>query len=145
MKRNIDILRELQQEITAFQLAEEELLLMLELEDAEMEGLIEAGDTEVDTVRKTVKKIGELLDSLTEDVRDALDYEDFDCESYQWCIAKIQYTPLELANYMESFSEAIASLDRVAGEYLREYKMLTQTAYNELSCPLPIHKKAGAV
>ena len=145
MKRNIHILKELQREITAFQLAEEEILLTTELEDIDIEDLIESGNEEVEAVTAIIKRIGILLDNLTEDLRDTLDYEDFDCESYQWCLAKIQYNPLELVNYMESFSEAIASLGRVVEEYLREYKMLTQPAYNESFCPFSIHKKAGVV
>lgn len=145
MKRNIDILRELQQEITAFKLFEEEILLTTELEDTDIEDLIESGSEAAAAVTAAVRRIGALLDSLTEDVRDALDYEDFDCESYRWCLAKIQNNPFELTNYMESFSEAVASLDRIVGEYLREYKMFMQTAYNESSCTLPIHKKVGAV
>ena len=40
---------------------------------------------------------------------------------------------------------AVASLDRIVEEYLREYKMFTQTAYNESFCAPPIHKKVGAV
>ena len=145
MKRNIDILRELQQEITAFKLFEEEILLTTELEDTDIEDLIESGSEAAAAVTAAVRRIGALLDSLTEDVRDALDYEDLDCESYRWCLAKIQNNPFELTNYMESFSEAVASLDRIVGEYLREYKMFMQTAYNESSCQPPIHKKAGAV
>lgn len=145
MKRNIDILKELQQEITAFKLTEEEILLIAELEDSEIEGLIESESTEVDAVVKTVNKIGELLDRLTEDLRDTLDYEDFDCGSYRWCVAKIRHNPYELVNYMESFSEAISSLDMITTEYLKEYKLLTQTAYDE-SYDLPeIQEKAGAL
>lgn len=145
MKRNIDILKELQREITAFKLSEEEILLTTELEDTDIEDLIESGSEAVAAVTTAVTRTGALLDSLTVDLRDALDYEDFDCESYRWCLAKIQHNPLELANYMESFSEAIASLDRIVEEYLREYTMFTQTAYNESSCAPPIHKKVGAV
>lgn len=145
MKRNIDILRELQREITAFKLSEEEMLLIMELEDTDLEELMKSDSEEADTVTAIIKRIGILLDNLTEDLRDTLDYEDFDCESYRWCLVKILHNPFELINYMESFSEAIASLDRIVEEYLREYKMFTQTAYNELPCTPPIHKKAGAV
>ena len=145
MKRNIDILRELQQEITAFKLSEEEMLLIMELENTDLEELMKSDSEEVDAVTAIIKRIGTLLDNLTEDLRDTLDYEDFDCESYGWCLAKIRHNSFELINYMESFSEAIASLDRIVEEYLREYKMFTQTAYNELPCTPPIHKKAGAV
>lgn len=145
MKRNIDILRELQREITAFKLSEEEILLATELEDTDIEDLIESGNEAAAAVTAAVTRIGTLLDSLTEDLRDTLDYEDFDCESYRWCLAKVQHSPFELTNYMESFSEAVASLDRIVEEYLREYKMFTQTAYNESFCAPPIHKKVGAV
>lgn len=145
MKRNIDILKELQQEITAFKLVEEEILLTMELEDVTIESLAETDREDIAAVIRTVTRIGALLNSLTEDLRDTLDYEDFDCESYGWCLAKVQHNPFELTNYMESFSEAIASLDMITAEYLREYKMFTQTAYNVSSCTSPIHKKAGVM
>lgn len=145
MKRNIDILRELQQEITVFKLSEEEMLLIMELEDTDLEGLLKSDSEEVDAVAAIIKRIGTLLDNLTEDLKDTLDYEDFDCESYRWCLAKIRHNSFELINYMESFSGAIASLDMITAGYLRAYKLLTQNAYNEPVCLSSTCEKAGVV
>ena len=80
MKRNIDILKELQREITAFKLSEEEMLLIMELENTDLEELMKSDNEEADAVTAIIKRIGILLDNLTEDLRDTLDYEDFDCE-----------------------------------------------------------------
>ena len=119
MKRNIDILREMEKEITAFQYTDDEIYLILEAEECDFCKLYDDGDSKVEEIKEHIFKIENLLGELTEDFLNIMGYEKFDIESYKWCVGKIRYSDYEIVNYFSSFTDMI-----VYNHYYIEY--LTQ-------------------
>ena len=130
MKRNIDILREMEKEITAFQYTDDEIYLILEAEECDFCKLYDDGDSKVEEIKEHIFKIENLLGELTEDFLNIMGYEKFDIESYKWCVGKIRYSDYEIVNYFSSFTDMIASLEYIVRENIRRYKLLTQVAYD---------------
>ncbi len=130
MKRNIDILREMEKEITAFQYTDDEIYLILEAEECDFCKLYDDGDSKVEEIKEHIFKIENLLGELTEDFLNIMGYEKFDIESYKWCVGKIRYSDYEIVNYFSSFTDMIASLEYIVRENIRGYKLLTQVAYD---------------
>ena len=130
MKRNIDILREMEKEITAFQYTDDEIYLILEAEECDFCKLYDDGDSKVEEIKEHIFKIENLLGELTEDFLNMMGYEKFDIESYKWCVGKIRYSDYEIVNYFSSFTDMIASLEYIVRENIRRYKLLTQVAYD---------------
>ena len=130
MTRNIDILREIGKEIEAFRYAEDDLGVELDVEGTELVRLCEREDPVLLKIREHIFAINAKLDRLTEDFRDVMDCEGFDCDSFRWCCGKIRYDGFEIANYMKSFTEMLSALGLVISEYLRLYKLMTQGAYD---------------
>ncbi len=119
MKRNIDILREMEKEITAFQYTDDEIYLILEAEECDFCKLYDDGDSKVEEIKEHIFKIENLLGELTEDFLNIMGYEKFDIESYKWRVGKIRYSDYEIVNYFSSFTDMI-----VYNHYYIEY--LTQ-------------------
>lgn len=130
MKRNIDILREMEKEITAFQYTDDEIYLILEAEECDFCKLYDDGDSKVEEIKEHIFKIENLLGELTEDFLNIMGYEKFDIESYKWRVGKIRYSDYEIVNYFSSFTDMIASLEYIVRENIRRYKLLTQVAYD---------------
>ena len=129
MKRNIDILKEIEKEIKAFKYTEDEISQIIDIEECDIEDLYNESDCTITSMKLQIFKIADLLEQLTEDFRDMFDYEEFDCDSVRWCVGKVKYNDYEIVNYYETFVEMISTLDFIVGEYMRVYKIVTQSAY----------------
>lgn len=130
MRRNVDVLKDMEKEIKAFQYTDDEICVLLDEEGCDLFTLYDEDDSSLQKIKIHILKIEELLGQLTEDFLDMIDYETFDCESFKWCVGKIQYNDLEIVNYIETFTNMIATLDSIVHEYLKGYKLLTQAAYD---------------
>ena len=130
MKRNIDILRELQTEIAAFQYTNDEIGTILDAEDCDIFDLYDENDSCIEQIKKHILTISDLMEQLTEDFLNVIDYEEFDCDSFRWCAGKIRYNDYEIINYIGTFNNMMTSLDLIVSENIRWYKLLTQVAYD---------------
>lgn len=130
MRRNIDVLRDMEAEILKFQLIDDKLSTYIDVEETDLIEMHEEENPLLVQVLEPVKKIGNLLDELTEDFREMLDYDEFDCESYRWCLAKVEHDNFEIVNYLASFYNALLALENIVKEILRTYKLLTQASYD---------------
>ena len=130
MRRNVDILKDLEKEIKAFQYTDDEICVMLDEDGCDLFTLYDEDDSGLQKIRLHILKIDELLGQFTEDFLDMIDYETFDGESFKWCVGKIRYNDLEIVNYIDTFTDMIATLDSIVHEYLKGYKLLTQAAYD---------------
>lgn len=132
MKRNIDILKLIADEIVEYLYADDELCEVLAFENKRIEDLYDEGDSLLSVMELHVSNIEELLDKLTEDFINHLNCEGFECERFKWCVGKIRYDDFEIINYIETFDEMIALLDCIVNDNLRWYKMITQAVTDDL-------------
>ena len=129
MNRNIEVLKEIENEIKAFKYAEDEISLIMDNEECDLEDLYDENDSIITKIKTHIFKIADLLEQLTEDFRDMFDYEEFDCDSVRWCVGKVKYNDYELVNYYETFVNMTDILGFLVKEYIRLYKLLTQASY----------------
>lgn len=130
MKRNIDILKDMQKEITAFKYTDDEICEILDAEECDLCKLYDENDSIIQKIKIHILRIADLLEQFTEDFLNMIDYEEFDCDSFRWCTGKIRYNDYEIVNYIDTFTDMIASLDYIVSENIRGYKLLTQAAYD---------------
>ena len=128
MLRNIDVLAAIEKESELFLVSADEVDAMLDVEDTNLTELISDEDEEVLFMLEKAENIEKLLKQLTEDLRTTIDYEDFDCESYSWCLAKVRHNTIEIENYFEPIWAAIQALNAVAKMILSGNKILMQYA-----------------
>lgn len=131
MERNIDILKLISNEISEYLYADDELNVALEIEEFDIDELYDEDDSLLNAIEIHLFNIEELLDRLTEDFRDILDYEGFDCESFKWCIGKVRYNDFEIVNYIETFEDMMMALEPVIKENIRWHKMLSQAVTDD--------------
>ena len=129
MLRNIDVLKEIKDKIVHFDIDSDKLVLLLEMESLNLDEAIEEECEEYVDVLNDIRGIGESFAKLTEDLRDSIEEGCFDFESFKWCIEKVEDNELELVNYIESFENAIESLEPIIDGILRGDKILNQYAY----------------
>jgi len=130
MRRNIDVVKDLSIQINRFNIYAEKLGLLSELEDIDIESSVKEENEEYEGALGSVKSIGNLLNELTEDIRDMMESFSFDFESFNWCITKVENDKMEYTNYHESFELAVKSLENIIIDILRGYKMLNQYSYD---------------
>lgn len=135
MRRNIDVVKDIQSEIEKFRLLSEDIDLMIETEECELTDLFENDDIRLKKVVEVVEKVVDYIKELTEDFKDTLDYSvgddgGFDCSSLEWCLARVKYDPFEIVNYLEIFENAFISLGNELTVVEKWYKLFTQTSYN---------------
>ena len=130
MRRNIDVVKDLSIQINRFNIYAEKLGLLSELEDIDIESSVKEENEEYEGALGSVKSIGNLLNELTEDIRDMMESFSFDFESFNWCITKVENDKMEYTNYHESFELAVKSLENISIDILRGYKMLNQYSYD---------------
>lgn len=135
MRRNIEVVKDIQSEIEKFRLLSEDIDLMLETEECELTDLFENDDIRLKKVVEVVEKVVDYIKELTEDFKDTLDYSvgddgGFDCSSLEWCLARVKYDPFEIVNYLEIFENAFISLGNELTVVEKWYKLFTQTSYN---------------
>ena len=130
MLRNIDVIKEIKELIIHFNIDVEKLEDILKFEQLNFDEVIEEEYEECIDVIEDIRDIGESLEKLTEDIRESIELECFDFDSFRWCLDKVNDNEMELVNYMESFGNAIDSLEPIVDMILRNYKVLTQYAYS---------------
>ena len=130
MRRNIDVVKDLSIQINRFNIYAEKLGLLSELEDIDIESSVKEENEEYEGALGSVTSIGNLLNELTEDIRDMMESFSFDFESFNWCITKVENDKMEYTNYHESFELAVKSLENIIIDILRGYKMLNQYSYD---------------
>lgn len=135
MRRNIEVVKDIQSEIEKFRLLSEDIDLMLETEECELTDLFENDDIRLKKVVEVVEKVVDYIKELTEDFKDTLDYSvgddgGFDCSSLEWCLARVKYDPFEIVNYLEIFENAFISLGNELTVVEKWYKLFSQTSYN---------------
>ncbi len=143
MKRNIDILKEIQKNIHSFRVMSENIDITVSDEDTELADMINDGREEITDIIAVIGGIAEQLAVLTEDVRNAMCNDGFDCDDYDMWNNYISDNPYELEGRLESVEEALEILDFFILESLKGYKMLTQFAYSPETANLPRNREAG--
>lgn len=128
-KRNIDVLEVLVILIKHIKSLEDDIDIDMDVEEIEISDLIERDDNNLNEFVRIAEKINSTINELTEDLRSALDYEQFDCESLEWCLNKIKHNRQELENYYVPVCVAVTYLDMAIRNNISEYKILTQFAY----------------
>ena len=128
-KRNIDVLEVLVILIKHIKSLEDDIDMDMDIEEIEISDLIERDDNNLKEFVRIAEKINSTINELTEDLRSALDYEQFDCESLEWCLNKIKHNRQELENYYVPVCVAVTYLDMAIRNNISEYKILTQFAY----------------
>lgn len=129
MRRNIDVLRDIEREITKFKLAEDELNILIGVMSDDFEDSEEESDI-IEEIYMPIMKINSLLEELTEDLIHLMDEYDINEIDLSWCIAKIEYNNSEILNYVQSFIEYTNNLQSFIDDMLFDYKVITQLAYD---------------
>lgn len=129
MRRNIDVLRDIEKEITKFKLAEDELNILIGVMSDDFEDSEEESDI-IEEIYMPIMKINSLLEELTEDLIHLMDEYNINEIDLSWCIAKIEYNNSEILNYVQSFIEYTNNLQSFIDDMLFDYKVITQLAYD---------------
>lgn len=138
MKRNIDILVEIQKKIYTFKFASDGISVAIDVNDAELFGLIKDGDKRVITIMDTIADIAKSLGLLTEDIKASMLNEGFDVDDYNEWTSSLAYNKYNLEGMLETFENALEVLEVYILETMRGYRILTQFAYDK-DTHLPDH------
>lgn len=138
MKRNIDILVEIQKKIYTFKFASDDISVAIDVNDAELSDLIKDGDKRVITIMDTIADIAKSFGLLTEDIKASMLNEGFDVDDYNEWTSSLAYNKYNLEGMLETFENALEVLEVYILETMRGYRILTQFAYDQ-DTRLPDH------
>lgn len=138
MKRNIDILVEIQKRIYKFKFASDDISVAIDVNDTELFDLIKDGDKRVITIMDTIADIAKNLGLLTEDIKASMLNEGFDVDDYNEWTSSLAYNKYNLEGMLETFENALEVLEVYILETIRGYRILTQFAYDK-DTRLPDH------
>ena len=138
MKRNIDILIEIQRRIYKFKFTSDDISVAIDVNDAELFDLIKDGDKRVITIMDTIADIAKNLGLLTEDIKASILNEGFDVDDYNEWTSSLAYNKYNLEGMLETFENALEVLEVYILETIRGYRILTQFAYDK-DTHLPDH------
>ena len=138
MKRNVDILIEIQRRIYKFKFTEDDIAVALDVDDGSISGYVEIGDRNVFNLISTIKEIAVYLSLLTEDIKASMLNEGFDIDEYNEWTSSLMYNQYNLEGMLETFENALEVLEVYILETIREYRILTQFAYDK-DTRLPDH------
>lgn len=138
MKRNIDILIEIQKKIYTFKFASDDISVAIDVNDAELFDLIKDGDKRVITIMNTIADIAKSFGLLTEDIKASMLNEGFDVDDYNEWTSSLAYNKYNLEGMLETFENALEVLEVYILETMRGYRILTQFAYDQ-DTRLPDH------
>ena len=138
MKRNIDILIEIQRRIYKFKFTSDDISVAIDVNDAELFDLIKDGDKRVITIMDTIADIAQNLGLLTEDIKASMLNEGFDVDDYNEWTSSLAYNKYNLEGMLETFENALEVLEVYILETIRGYRILTQFAYDK-DTRLPDH------
>ena len=142
MKRNIDILVEIQRRIYKFKFTSDDISVAIDVNDAELFDLIKDGDKRVIDIMNTIADIAQNLGLLTEDIKASMLNEGFDVDDYNEWTSSLAYNKYNLEGMLETFENALEVLEVYILETIRGYRILTQFAYDE-DAHLPDYIDAG--
>jgi len=138
MKRNIDILVEIQRRIYKFKFTSDDISVAIDVNDAELFDLIKDGDKRVIDIMNTIADIAQNLGLLTEDIKASMLNEGFDIDDYNEWTSSLAYNKYNLEGMLETFENALEVLEVYILETIRGYRILTQFAYDK-DTRLPDH------
>ena len=138
MKRNIDILVEIQRRIYKFKFTSDDISVAIDVNDAELFDLIKDGDKRVIDIMNTIADIAQNLGLLTEDIKASMLNEGFDVDDYNEWTSSLAYNKYNLEGMLETFENALEVLEVYILETMRGYRILTQFAYDK-DTHLPDH------
>ena len=138
MKRNIDILVEIQKKIYTVKFASDDISVAIDVNDAELFDLIKDGDKRVIDIMNTIADIAKNLGLLTEDIKASMLNEGFDVDDYNEWTSSLAYNKYNLEGMLETFENALEVLEVYILETMRGYRILTQFAYDK-DTHLPDH------
>ena len=138
MKRNIDILVEIQRRIYKFKFTSDDISVAIDVNDAELFDLIKDGDKRVIDIMNTIADIAQNLGLLTEDIKASMLNEGFDVDDYNEWTSSLAYNKYNLESMLETFENALEVLEVYIRETIRRYRILTQFAYDK-DTRLPDH------
>lgn len=138
MKRNIDILVEIQRRIYKFKFMSDDISVAIDVNDAELFDLIKDGDKRVIDIMNTIADIAQNLGLLTEDIKASMLNEGFDVDDYNEWTSSLAYNKYNLEGMLETFENALEVLEVYILETIRGYRILTQFAYDK-DTRLPDH------
>ena len=138
MKRNIDILVEIQRRIYKFKFTSDDISVAIDVNDAELFDLIKDGDKRVIDIMNTIADIAQNLGLLTEDIKASMLNEGFDVDDYNEWTSSLAYNKYNLEGMLETFENALEVLGVYILETIRGYRILTQFAYDK-DARLPDH------
>ena len=138
MKRNIDILIEIQRRIYKFKFTSDDISVAIDVNDAELFDLIKDGDKRVIDIMDTIADIAQNLGLLTEDIKSSMLNEGFDVDDYNEWTSSLAYNKYNLEGMLETFENALEVLEVYILETIRGYRILTQFAYDK-DTRLPDH------
>ena len=138
MKRNIDILIEIQRRIYKFKFTSDDISVAIDVNDAELFDLIKDGDKRVIAIMDTIADIAQNLGLLTEDIKASMLNEGFDVDDYNEWTSSLAYNKYNLEGMLETFENALEVLEVYILETIRGYRILTQFAYDK-DTRLPDH------
>lgn len=138
MKRNIDILVEIQKKIYTVKFASDDISVAIDVNDAELFALIKDGDKRVITIMDTIADIAKSLGLLTEDIKASMLNEGFDVDDYNEWTSSLACNKYNLEGMLETFENALEVLEVYILETMRGYRILTQFAYDK-DTHLPDH------
>lgn len=138
MKRNIDILVEIQRRIYKFKFTSDDISVAIDVNDAELFDLIKDGDKRVIDIMNTIADIAQNLGLLTEDIKASMLNEGFDVDDYNEWTSSLAYNKYNLESMLETFENALEVLEVYILETIRGYRILTQFAYDK-DTRLPDH------
>lgn len=96
MKRNIDILVEIQRRIYKFKFTSDDISVAIDVNDAELFDLIKDGDKRVIAIMDTIADIAQNLGLLTEDIKASMLNEGFDVDDYNEWTSSLAYNKYNL-------------------------------------------------
>ena len=138
MKRNIDILVEIQRRIYKFKFTSDDISVAIDVNDAELFDLIKDGDKRVIDIMNTIADIAQNLGLLTEDIKASMLNEGFDVDDYNEWTSSLAYNKYNIEGMLETFENALEVLEVYILETIRGYRILTQFAYDK-DTRLPDH------
>ena len=142
MKRNIDILIEIQIKIYRFKFAADDISVAMDVNDAELSDLIKGGNKSTVVLMNMIVGITGCLDLLTEDIKASMMNEGFDIDDFNEWTAKLLYNPFSIEGMLETIENALGVLEVYILETMRGYRMLRQLVY-DVDTHLPDYIDAG--
>ena len=130
MKRNIDILVEIQRRIYKFKFTSDDISVAIDVNDTELFDLIKDGDKRVIDIMNTIADIAQNLGLLTEDIKSSMLNEGFDVDDYNEWTSSLAYNKYTLEGMLETFENALEILEVYILETMRGYRMLRQLVYD---------------